>query len=187
MKLVFLLLLAATSSIVSASEQDYKEVLNDCIRYKKAEDVCATAGNFEKCMSIKYGATKSSLWGTTLFDKQAMYGSEDCKKVATYQSKLSDSIEAGRENAEKERSLAYSALTAEQQQILQDFNAWPLKITFNNENPKIAYVNGAPISDENGYRTVGWYSLRNYQDTAKHMGKEFPMQIIPPKPGVKYD
>jgi hypothetical protein len=175
MKLVFLLLLAATSSIVSASEQDYREVLNDCIRYKKAEDICATAGNFEKCMSIKYGTTKSSIWGTTLFDKQAMYGSKDCKQIATDQSKLSDIIEAGRENAEKERSLAHSALTPEQQQIEKDFPSWPMEIKFKG---KQVLINNMPVTDEEGNSYLSYSGLQHHIRTAESVGKEFPVHLF---------
>lgn len=74
-------------------------------------------------------------------------------------------------------------LTPEQSSVEKEFNAWPLKITFKG---KQAFVNGMPVSDNDGYRTVGEYALRNYKTTAQHMGKEFPMQIIPPKPGKEY-
>lgn len=70
-------------------------------------------------------------------------------------------------------------LTPQQASVEKEFNSWPLKITFKD---KQAFVNGIPVTDENGYRNIDYYNLRNFQTTAKNMGKEFPMQIIPQDP-----
>lgn len=82
--------------------------------------------------------------------------------------------------------LQASPLPANLAKIEQDFNSYPLTITFDRKNPKIMIVNGSPVTDAQGYQKVGNSTIKNIKDIARAIKKNDPTTMIPKKPGADY-
>lgn len=186
MKLVFALLLAATSSIAWANEETYRMVLHDCLLYQKSEEACATAGDFNKCMSIKYRGTQHPQSAANgFFSPDSIFSlirryknGSNCQKIAKEESAGTDRADETAKEAEVKKRAAFSALTPEQQQIEKDFPSWPMEIKFKG---KQIFINEAPVTDQEGNTYLTDSDLKDYIRTAKSTGKEFPIQLFQKK------